>query len=242
MKYTIDIMRTSASRPECLRLSTESLLKNLVMPDTEVRWMIHEDVLNGPASDECLKIIEDSKLYEVVKFHNPPLTQAISLCWLMSRVTADYVINWEDDWELIKLIDVERLICLMDAYPEVNQIAFQKRALMSHRYSFIKKQIYIDDVPLVSNPHWAFTPSIMRTSWIKPKWAKVNFPKGCNPVWQLNPYLKQYKVTEDNIQRDADWMMKNVGCYFLGEIGNDNSRFIRALGASVRRGKYKWEN
>jgi len=166
---TIDLIRTSASRPNFLKISTASIAKNLKFSG-KIRWIIHEDQLDKARSDECMVYIQTCGIYDMFKRDKPPIGQGPSLTWLMSRANTKYILNFEDDWELLKEIDVDKLIKLMDDNQDINQIAFHKRPIMSEKPKFKKKQVFRDGIPLVTSPHWCFTPSIYRMSFLKPKW------------------------------------------------------------------------
>jgi len=246
----VDIMRTSASRPNFLQISTESLVKYL-KPNVEFRWILHEDAVNGGASDECVKYANECGVYSVIEKHSPPIKQGPSLGWLLDKCDTPYILNWEDDQELIKEIDIESLCNLMDNNPDINQIGFHKRAIMHQKPNFVKRQIVRDGIPLVTDNHWAFTPSLFRASYLKPKW--VSFTD--NVHWKMNEVLKGGKAP-----RDAEWVMKNTGTWWLGCIKHpdmlmkdhgftqeeaencDDGRYHIHLGTgsgSIRHGRYK---
>ena len=218
----IDIIRTSASRPDFLKTSTEALLKNLKYSG-EFRWIIHEDCLNDAWSEECMEYIKNSSVYTALDQHKNPIGQGPSLTWLINQTNSKYILNVEDDYELIKPLDLDPLIKLMDKHSDINQIAFHKRRISWKRgKTFIKQQIIRDEIPLVTNPHWAFTPALWRASYIKPKW--VNFEKRVH--WSMNEVLKGIKGN-----RGPEWVIKNTGTYFLGyglcclkEFGGDKTR------------------
>ena len=90
-------MRTSASRPELLKESTESLLKNLKYSG-KLRWFLHEDVLNREGSNKCVEYSKSLGIYEKVEVNQPPIGQGMSLSWLIDQVSTPYVLNWEDDF------------------------------------------------------------------------------------------------------------------------------------------------
>ena len=243
-------MRTSASRPDFLKHSTEKLLEHLKYSGN-FKWIIHEDCLNKERSNECMKYIEECGVYDIVKQDNPPISQGYSLGWLLGKVKSKYVLNFEDDFEPTKDIDIDMLIKLMDGHLEINQICFHKRNIMAQKPGFKKKQVVVDGIPLVVCPHWNFIPSIFRLSYLKPKWQ--NFTIDCH--WKINEVLKGGKK-----MRDADWVMNNTGTYYLGSIKNkkmlkknggtltqeeydklDNGWYSKHIGAndgSVRLGKY----
>ena len=216
----VDIMRTSASRPDYLRISTESMVKFL-KPTVNFRWMVHEDQIDGGRSDECIRYAKESGVYSVIERHNPPIGQGASLGWLLGKCKTPYVLNWEDDQDPIKEIDIESLCNLMDNNPDINQIGFHKRTIMHEKPGFVKKQVVRDGVPLVTDPHWAFTPALWRASYIKPFWK--SFDK--NIHWRMNDILK------GDLVRGPEWVMENTGTYFLGyglcclkEFGGNKTR------------------
>jgi hypothetical protein len=219
----IDIIRTSASRPDYLKTSTEALRKNLKY-DGKLRKFIHEDRLNIEWSNECINYLNSINMFMISKVNQTPIGQGASLTWLLDQCTSPYILNVEDDYELLKPLDLTPLVELMNKHPKINQIAFHKRRISWKRgknAEFKKKQLVIDDIPLVTNPHWAFTPALWRASYIKPKWE--HFEK--NIHWRMNDVLK------GNEYRNADWVIDNTGTYFLGyglcclkEFGGDKTR------------------
>jgi hypothetical protein len=231
----IDIIRTSASRPDFLRISTESILDKMKFSGS-FRWILHEDCLSRPLSDELMKYVEGCGIYEIFHRDNPPIGQGLSLSWLMDKANNKYVINFEDDWELLKEVNVDKLCDLMDRHENINQIAFFKRPIMKNKKNFIKKQVVIDDVPLVVPPHWAFTPNIFRLSYLKPRWK--NFSS--NVHFEMQHVLKMRTEKEERGNqyfRDAEWMEKYVGNYYLGYI---KSRLMwEAHGGPLNREEYE---
>jgi len=247
----IDIMRTSASRPDYLKTTTEALQKNLKY-DGGFRWLIHEDSLHEEWSKQCTDYINEVGIYDVSKVNQTPIGQGPSLTWLLEQTNTPYILNVEDDYELIKPLDLNPLVDLMDKHPGINQIAFHKRRISWKRGNyFTKKQVVRDGVPLVTDPHWAFTPSLFRLSYLKPKW--VSFAD--NVHWKMNEVLKGGRG-----MRDADWVIANTGTYWLGCIRHidmlmkdhgftkeealncDDGRYHFHLGTgdgSIRHGRYK---
>ena len=242
----IDIMRTSASRPDYLKISTEALQEHLKYTG-DFRWIIHEDCLDKGRSNKCMKFIKECGLYHKVHRDNPAIGQGPSLITLLNQVKSKYVINFEDDFELLKDVNVDELIKVMDNNPKVNQIGFHKRPIMIRKPNFEKKHVIIDNIDFTVSPHWSFIPSIFRLSYLKPKWQTFNID--CH--WKMNDVLKGYRKSVD-----ADWVIKNTGTYFLGRAKNktlfnklsqeeynkiDNGFYARHLGmgnGSVRLGRY----
>jgi len=213
----IDIIRTSASRPDYLKESTENLQKMLKF-DGKFRWIIHEDNLNKNLSKQCADYINECGIYDLNKIDTLAIGQGPSLTWLLEQTKSEYVINFEDDFKLLKEVNINALTDLMDIFQDMNQIAFHKRPIMHMKKgtggnpNFYKKAIIRNNIQLVTNPHWSFTPSIFRASFLKSKWRNFNN----NVHWQMNQVLKGYKT----LGRDSDWVIANTGTYFLGSIKN----------------------
>jgi len=226
----IDVIRTSASRPDLLQASLEPF-KKFVKYSGRLRVLFHEDVLNKEASKECIRIAKEN--FDEVFMHNPPINQGPSIDFLLRRTATDYVFNIEDDWEVIKEIDLDLMVKIMEENSDVNQIAFHKREIASERHGWKKKEVEKSGVCLTTNPHWAFTPALWRRNFIMKFWRTP--PRNLNPVWFINPLVKRGKKMPS-----ADWMILNVGSYFLGRIGTH--AYVKHLGFqnSVREGERKF--
>lgn len=221
----LDIMRTSASRVDLFKYSTEAWRK-FIKFSGKLRWMVHEDVLNDQRGSELVMWAKQND-YEVI-VHRPPIGQGRSLQELLNRVKTKYVLNCEDDFAPIREIDLDLAISLMESNPKVNQICFNKRQTMSGKPGFKKLVIDVDGHKLTTNPHWALIPALWRTDWIRPQW--VPFSQGRH--WDLN-YMLKGKCEH---VRPAEWVIENIGTYYMGDIGEN--QFTEHLGMlrSVREG------
>jgi hypothetical protein len=119
----IDIIRTSASRPELLKISTQSILDHLKFSGN-MEFILHEDVLNQASSDECIRYSESLGIYKTIKVDNPPLGHNRSFTWLASQVTSPFFLFWEDDYELLQVMKCLNPDCkkkTTNKYKEANQ-------------------------------------------------------------------------------------------------------------------------
>ena len=223
----LDIIRTSASRPELLKESTESLLKYIKFSGI-LRWIIHEDVLNWSKSSECIEYIKGLDINKVLLIDKPNVGQGMSLTKLLEASTTKYFLNWEDDYRAEREIDLDLVVKILDENNDVNQISFWKRQTMSEKPGFKKKEVIKSGRVLTTNPHWAFTPAIWRASFIKPKWKN-----GDEIHWHMNRVLK---ASTNN--PNADWVIANLGTYHLGPIGENRYSYHIGWGDhSLRLGK-----
>jgi hypothetical protein len=215
----IDVLRLSASRPDLI-MKTTPMLRDCLKFSGCLRWILHEDFLNGPISERIVEWAKTEGKYNVVAYHDPPIGHSRSLDWLLNASYSDYVIQWEDDYEPIQDIDLDELYVLLENNKDINQISFQKRAIMGEKPGFKKVEIERDGIWLTTNPHWAFIPAIWRSSWIKPKWEVFS---ASDHHWKMNKKLK-----EGESIRDADWVVRHTGTYYLGRIGSGH--YVNHLG------------
>jgi hypothetical protein len=227
----VDIIRTSSSRPDLLKESTESLLKSIVFSGKIVRHIIHEDFINEDLSKKCMDYIFSCGLFNEWRVDNPPIGQAASLTWCFSKSTSPYILSYEDDWVVKEdmNIDLDLVINLMEKNKDINQVCFHKRYIEDSKGDWKKKQIERNGIFLVTNPHWAFQPSLMRSSFLKKNWGISQ-----GSIWKFNDVVKQYRSMPD-----ADWMIENVGAYFLGKIGSGYYLEHIGEGKSIRKGHIK---
>ena len=214
----IDIIRMSASRPDLLKESTESLIQRLKFSG-KLRWIFHEYVLDVSRSNQCIAYINGLNVDKVLMVDNPPITHGPSITKLLHSTTTPYVIHWEDDYRCERDIDLDLVCKILDENPGVNQICFNKRSTMSEKPGFKKKEVVRSGQTLMTNPHWAFIPAIWRMSYIMPRWKS----QGGFIHWYVNRILKGGRETQS-----ADWVIANTGTYYLG--GNGESRYSFHIG------------
>jgi len=223
----IDIIRTSASAPRWIKESTEAL-KQFLKWSGELRWIVHEDVLNKEASDQCLEYIREN--YDLYEAHNPPIGQGHSLTWLLGQSDSKYILNIEDDFKPVREIDLDLCVNLMETCPDrINQICFNKRETMSEKPGFKKAEVKFGDTTLTTNPHWALIPALWRAEYIKPRW--VDFKQGDH--WDLNDRLKGRagKVLP------AEWVLNNTKTFYFGPIGE--RQLMQHLGCEKSRREHQ---
>jgi len=106
----LDIIRTSASRPDLLKVSTQSILNNLKFSG-QINWFLHEDVLNEAASNECIRYSESLGIYKKISKNQPPLGHTKSFLELTKSITSPYFMYIEDDYELLQVYECQNSNC-----------------------------------------------------------------------------------------------------------------------------------
>lgn len=232
----VQIIRTSASRSELLKASTESILNNLEYSG-ELEWILHEDVLDQSASNECINYSNQLNIYRTIGVDYPPLGHRRSFLWLFKHVTEDYVIHYEDDYILEKPVDLDLLIGIMEKYPDqINQIVFPKRDILPDKPGFSKIEIELDGVTFTTCQHWMMVPAIWRMSYIKNAIDKLQVYYLEDFHWRLNRILKG-----SNLKHDAQWVIKNTKTFYLGKLRSGKLvEHIGKIDKSVREKTYRW--
>lgn len=210
----IDIMIDSASRPDLLKITVESLRKNLKC-SKPIRWLFHEAVLNETLSNQCLEYINNLAMFDVVHKQHNPQGEMVSIGTMLEKVNADLFIHWEDDHILVRELDLDLCTDIFKKCPKVNQLAFNKRQTMSDVSGWKKKEVEYEGYKLTVSPHWRISPAIWRMSWIKPRWKSI---KGNNGHWLMNDLLQRvWKGHPEN--KTADSVIEVMGTFYLGPIG-----------------------
>jgi hypothetical protein len=209
-------MVDSASRPDLLKITLESLLNNVKFSGN-INWMFHEAVIREHDSKECIKYVKGLELFNNIEITNPPLGEGYSITKMLHKTKSKYFIHWEDDHEIIREIDLDKCYHLLENYSMINQIAFNKRQTMSTigANSWCKKNFTFGEDILCVSPHWRISPAIWRLSWILPKWNGFENGSSNNFHWEINDRL------QNNFKNNktADLVANQMGTFYLGPIG-----------------------
>ena len=235
----IDVWRMSASRPGQLKRTHPRLINHLKY-SKELRYYLIESVLVEELSNECIKFGKENG-YEVHVI-KPAKGQGAAMELAIKKViTSKYALKWEDDFEPVTDIPLDECVALMEKYPHINQICFNKRPTLDGKYvsewredeqrcvkfKWMKEQRYFEldgkQYPLVVKDRWWFGTALWRMSFIKPL---------------FRPYLNDThnKLNDDVImplagfvygdesdgfkgrkQPTAKAIEENVGCYIWGK-------------------------
>jgi len=223
----IDIIRTSTSRFEVFELTTEALRHHLKFSGT-LRWILHEDVISDGRSKRLLEYAKDK--YDIIKSDSPSIGQGSSLKWLLSKTNTKYVFLIEDDWRLIRDLDVDMMLKLMEDNKDINQLCPNKRATLPRRGdTFTKKEVKRSGYWLTTNPYWTLVPSLWRMSYIADKLPPdIENLSGGACSYGINNFIrKKYGVDVSGGQMcDADWVIKNTGTYYIGPIKKHHKKEV----------------
>lgn len=158
---------TAMARPEIVERTYGSFKDNLKGIDWK-NTTLFINIEPLPKPDAVNAVIEVAKeTFGKVVARTPEqanFTRAVSWCW--SQVDTDYVLHLEDDWVLIKEMNIEKLIKPFNN-PKTKQVV-----LRAYPYAYEKM---------------CLSPSVIRASWVK----RFEFDFKLNPEVQLRkPWVK----------------------------------------------------
>ena len=113
----IDLTITATKRHEILRKTLESFKKNLIK-DAFVRILINVDPV-GPDENhfDCIDVCLKTFLHMEVKYRAPEKPNfAEGFKWVWNEVRANFVLHLEDDWELLREIDLKDMIDMLNRH------------------------------------------------------------------------------------------------------------------------------
>lgn len=222
----IDITMTATQRPNILDKTLESFSKNIFNERDRYRLIINID----PIGEDCsgLEIINICLNYFDTVFHFtevPFFTRAVMYCW--DEADTDYIFHLEDDWELLKKINIDEMIKILESDKKMASLRLNKEKTMFSEYG--KRNGYVPFSKLSLNPTL----------------IKKEFIKGVLPLMEenLNPE-KQLRVSDSErgkfiskwthgiyVKESFDEVVRDLGRPWM-----ENTRFCKKIGFM------KWEN
>lgn len=212
----VSIAIKSASRPKYLRRTLRSLRKYLNFGGLEEDWVVHEDVLELEKSASCLLVFDEELDNYGLKLSPPGTCQnnAKSIEKLINICPNKYMVHWEDDWELLKEVDLEKIVNVMEYNDDINMICFNRG--FNKPYSHIKYETWRSGSPLVECYDWVLFPAVWRTEFVKERFD-----------------VKYIKDNCDDIGKMLGRFGEGLGVYFWGGFGN--GKYIKHIGARSTR-------
>ena len=131
-KNRIDILTTAILRPEILEKTYASFSKHMFKEHEH--WLyLNIDPLGEANPKDVLGVATMYfKLVHINMGDKPNCTEAWKWCW--KHCEADIVLWLEDDWELLKEVDLDAIIKLMTDYPELGGIRLPKRDIKGNEF------------------------------------------------------------------------------------------------------------
>ncbi len=136
MKKIIDITTTATIRPELLEKTYSTFWENIFSKcDYDFRLVINIDPIGDDVycQGDVLRVAE-SFFSKVV--YNCPQTPNFSLAvkWVWSNSTSDYVFHLEDMWKSHHIVDLNKMVHILDNYSKVAYVNLHKYVLSDGSY------------------------------------------------------------------------------------------------------------
>lgn len=125
--YKIDICMTSVIRPKIIEETLNTIVQNVCHGDTSnYRLILNVD----PVGEDALpgKIVKIARqrfpniLYNIAD--EPSFPKAVK--WVWSQSDADYVFHWEDDVNILRQIDVNNMVEILNKYDDISSLRLYK--------------------------------------------------------------------------------------------------------------------
>jgi hypothetical protein len=129
-----------------------------------IEYILHEDVVDEELSEEVCLWAQSEIVKIMVTDPNQGLKIAIQT--LLGAITTKYVLNWEDDWLLLKELNLDDMVYVMVHY-NMNQVTANNRTR--------GKVNIIDEykgkkVLHRQSAEWPIGPGLWKRSFIKERW------------------------------------------------------------------------
>ena len=248
----IDVWRMSAGRVDMLE-KTDGPLRKLLIYEGKLRYHLIESVVQPGASKECIRWAEcnDYKVHVI----DPAQGQGYAVNYALEEVIqSPYSLKWEDDFVPEVEIPLTMCVLLMYQYSHINQVCFNKRPTLGHkwaddgkgkRYRWYKEQRQFSvrynenviKVPLVVKEKWWFGSSVWKTSFIKPifQWWSENTHNIFND--EVIVPMMDGGIGEDGMYPSPEAVEKYVGCYIYGKTKDPRMVQHIGLGRSLWSGE-----
>jgi len=123
----IDITMVAVLRPDVIRETLTTIRDNIVKDEKErYRLIINIDPIGEKVKP--MKIVKlASQFFDNIKYNiakTPSFTKAVK--WVWQQVEADYVFHIEDDWLILRKINVDNMINILDKYPKLSSLRLYK--------------------------------------------------------------------------------------------------------------------
>lgn len=225
----IDIIITGSSRPELLKITIENFRKFL-FTEKKIRWLLHEDFVWPEKSEESIEVAM-SFGFDIILHHSPASNLGIALDTLLQKVETPYIVYLQDDWELERPVELDRILWTMDKHNEINHVLLPPHKIEKERggSDFVRKTYTFDGLDLTLNNGWYLNPAIWRMSKVKEKWVTPTIER------IEGFFINRFGKHEQRLNHD--FLRKNVGSYFLGKIGD--YRYVRHLGSTFRNESFR---
>lgn len=115
----IDITMTATRRPELIRKTLSTFSSKFFFRTNDYRLILNVDPVGKDIqSFEIIDLCREYFPYTTCRCPNEP-SFSKAFKWVWSRVDADFVFHLEDDWELLRPVDLVKMLDIMADNPDL---------------------------------------------------------------------------------------------------------------------------
>lgn len=207
----IDITTSATIRPSLLNETLSSFRSNLLSEDHEYRFIINIDPIGELASADDVLDVARSHFKEVIyrKPKVPCFADAVIWCW--KQTSSDLIFHLEDDWVLLKPINLSTMLKTIGDFPKYDSFRLSKRRVPgSHKR-------------VAPYEHLSLNPVFIRQSFVREA-VKHMLPTK-NPEKQLrviDPECGKFIKTTSHgvyVEQGANVIVKDIGRKWMERTG-----------------------
>lgn len=232
----IDITTTATLRPELLEKTYESFTKYLFKKPYDYRVIINIDPVGGNKTvDDVIKVVH--RFFPTSKINTPSepnFAKAWKWCW--SQVEADFIFHLEEDWLLLREVDIDIMLSILTNNKDLAALRMMKMNVPTNLNFFRSKYIDKGNFLLSEDNSVAFggNPQLIKGDFVKQSCVYLRedanpekqFRKSSDPLWlevvskwdygvYARPRDKQMIMDLGRPWMDQNNFEKNGGAFFL---------------------------
>lgn len=234
----MDVLITASSRPQCLVRTMDAFLKHIKY-SKPFRFIIHEDFVFRKQSVETLRYIRESGLFHEVMCSKSPIGLGRAIVRIFPKVKTKYVFYLQDDWEFERSVNLDDVVGVMDNYPDINQIFFNKYKTLGvvNGFHFDEREVHpINSNKLLTiclNNGWQLLPAVWRTAWMMQRYRWYG-EREQRPEGHFTN-----KLGSNRERMNPNFCAQNIGSYIWGKI--KEYRYLYHLGNELRMASWRLE-
>ena len=192
----IDITLTATLRPSVLTQTLDSFREKLFVDESRYRLIMNVDLVGEDVLPfEIIYIAEtyfSNVVYRISK--EPSFSKAFLWCW--DKVESDIVFHLEEDWKLLKLIDIDNMISILEKNQDLACLRLNKMHIPVDCIFEGKQYEYVDGFlrGMGRDDYFSTNPELLKGKFVKEA-RKYLFDK-------LNPE-KQFRPTQQVLFRNV---------------------------------------
>jgi hypothetical protein len=174
----IDIAITATLRPDILETTLDSFCEKMLYEKNRYRLIINIDPIGEKIFPKFILKIAQKYFDDIVHRYSPEPGFTKAVMWSWSKIKYNYLLYLQDDWRLLKLININNMIETLDNNPKLASLRLNKN----------ETPINNGDTDFTLCPRISLNPILFKYEFIKGVTPLMTPDE--NPEKQLRPSLK----------------------------------------------------